>query len=123
MRDLPGREHARVFRARGPVRSTSDGNATRTTAGAKKQLWEASNEFAWKEESEGDRGGLQTAFGLAANGDLVRLDQGRLYCGDAPVLRSSLWVGGLRRGARRIGRSRARVWMAWASLSCLLLLW
>ena len=51
---------------------------------AKKQLWEANNEFAWKVESERDSG-VQTAFGLAANGDLVRLDEDVRYCIDAVV--------------------------------------
>ena len=55
---------------------------------AKKQLWEAGDELVWKAESEGEPGGLQTAFGLAANGDLVRVDDGWLQCGDTPVLRS-----------------------------------
>ena len=54
---------------------------------AKKQLWEAGDELVWKAESEREPVGLQTAFGLAANGDLVRVDEGRLYCGDARVLR------------------------------------
>ena len=54
---------------------------------AKKQLWEASDELVWKAESKGEAGALPTAFGLGANGDLVRLNEGRLYCGDAPVLR------------------------------------
>ena len=55
---------------------------------AKKQLWEAGDELVWQAESEGEPGGLQTAFGLATNGDLVRVDEGRLHRGDALVLRS-----------------------------------
>ena len=55
---------------------------------AKKQLWEAGDELVWKAESEGRTGGLQTAFGLATNGDLVRVDEGRSHCAHAPVLRS-----------------------------------
>ncbi|KNG85755.1 hypothetical protein ANOM_005732 [Aspergillus nomiae NRRL 13137] len=39
---------------------------------AKKQLWEAGNELVWKAESEKEPG-IQTPFGLAANGDLVKL--------------------------------------------------
>ena len=44
----------------------------------------------WKAESEREPGGgLQTAFGLAAIGDLLRVDEGRGCCGDnAPVLLS-----------------------------------
>ena len=48
---------------------------------AKKQLWEAGNELVWKAESEREPG-IQTAFGLAANGDLVKLGEGQLYCTD-----------------------------------------
>jgi hypothetical protein len=69
---------------------------------AKKQLWEAGDEFVWKAESERDPG-AQIDFGLAANGELVKLDEGQLYC-------------------REIGRSGAREWIALAGLSCLLLL-
>ncbi|KAA8645093.1 uncharacterized protein ATNIH1004_009308 [Aspergillus tanneri] len=62
---------------------------------ATKQLWEAVDEFAWKTESE--RGpGAQTSFGLAANGDLVKLDEGQLYCSDAALLHNSLNSGALR---------------------------
>ena len=52
---------------------------------AKKQLWEANNEFTWKAESERDH--IQTAFGLAATGALVKLDE--IYCGDALLLYKS----------------------------------
>lgn len=55
---------------------------------AKKQLWEADNEVAWKAESGGEYGGLSTAYGLAANGDLVRVDDGSVGCGENSVLRS-----------------------------------
>ncbi|KAH8668968.1 hypothetical protein BX600DRAFT_435480 [Xylariales sp. PMI_506] len=49
---------------------------------AKKQLWEASDEFAWKAESQRDPG-IHTSFGLAADGQLVKLDESRLSCTDA----------------------------------------
>ncbi|KAK2785637.1 hypothetical protein FQN52_008324 [Onygenales sp. PD_12] len=39
----------------------------------KKQLWEAADEFVWKAESQRDPR-VQTALGLAANGELVHLD-------------------------------------------------
>ena len=55
---------------------------------AKKQLWEASDEFLWKAESE-KKPGAQTAFGLATNGELVKLDEGQLYCSDAVLLQKS----------------------------------
>lgn len=40
---------------------------------AKKQLWEATDEFAWKETSERESA-IQTTLGLATNGELVRLN-------------------------------------------------
>jgi hypothetical protein len=40
---------------------------------AKKQLWEAPDEFAWMAASERDPA-VETAFALAANGELVKLD-------------------------------------------------
>lgn len=49
---------------------------------SRKQLWEASDEKAWNMESEREPG-LQKTFGLAANGDLVRVDEGQLRRGDA----------------------------------------
>jgi hypothetical protein len=55
---------------------------------AKKQLWEAGDEFVWKAESERDPG-AQTDFGLAANGELVKLDEGQLYCNDGVLLYKS----------------------------------
>jgi hypothetical protein len=42
---------------------------------AKKQLWEARDEFVWK-----------TEIALAANGELVKMDEGQLYCGDSMLL-------------------------------------
>ena len=36
----------------------------------KKQLWEAGDEFMWNAARERERG-VQTAFGLAADGELV----------------------------------------------------
>ena len=49
---------------------------------ARKQLWEAGDEFAWKSERGRDPGAHATAFGLTANGELFRLyDSDRLYCG------------------------------------------
>jgi hypothetical protein len=56
---------------------------------AKKQLWEAGDEFVWKAESEREPG-AQTAFGLAANGELVKLDEGQLHCSDTMLLYKSL---------------------------------
>lgn len=44
---------------------------------ASKQLWEADNEIAWKKALEGR---ASTQFGLAINGDLVRIDKNRDRC-------------------------------------------
>lgn len=52
---------------------------------SKKQLWEAPDELTWMAESERDPG-LRTAYGLAANGDLVRVE-------DGPLLPKSLQFG------------------------------
>lgn len=56
---------------------------------AKKQLWEAGNEFAWKAE-KGEEPETQHAFALAANGELVGLDEGQLYCSRGVLLYKSL---------------------------------
>lgn len=68
---------------------------------AKKQLWEASDEIAWKMESDRDSKhstrtdtteifSSSTVFGLTANGELVRLDleAGQHYCNNDAVLLS-----------------------------------
>ena len=73
---------------------------------AKKQLWEAGDEFMWKTENERDSG-AQTVFGLAANGELVKLDEGQLFCGDAALLYESL-------DARTPSRRTAN-WEEWCS--------
>ncbi|KFY15662.1 hypothetical protein V492_01859 [Pseudogymnoascus sp. VKM F-4246] len=48
---------------------------------AKKRLWEADNEFMWKMENEIDPW-AQTNYGLARNGELVKLDKSDIYCND-----------------------------------------
>jgi hypothetical protein len=45
---------------------------------AQKQLWEASDALLWKTEIERNPS-TRTAFGLAANGELVTLDKGQSY--------------------------------------------
>jgi hypothetical protein len=75
---------------------------------AKKQLWEASDEFAWKVESQREPG-IQTSFGLAADGELVKLDDGRLSCSDA-------WVSDQTLDARTSSRSVAR-WEEWCAVT------
>lgn len=73
---------------------------------AKKQLWEASDEFVWKTESDRDPG-TQTAYGLAANGDLVKMGEGELPCRDEMLLQKSL-------DAKPPSRSTAN-WEDWCS--------
>ena len=73
---------------------------------AKKQLWEADDEFVWKAESEREPR-AQTDFALAANGELVELDKGQLYGSDAVLLYNSL-------DARTPSRSTAN-WEEWCA--------
>ena len=51
---------------------------------ARRPLWEAADEVAWK----GECGRESVAYGLAADGDLVRLDGGRVDCGEQSILGS-----------------------------------
>lgn len=69
---------------------------------AKQHLWEASDEFMWKAESEKEFG-VHSEFGLTASGELVRLEKGRPYCKDAVLLDKSSEV------------SRAAQWEEWCS--------
>ncbi|KAI0129862.1 hypothetical protein BJ170DRAFT_692521 [Xylariales sp. AK1849] len=73
---------------------------------AEKQLWEAVDEFRWKAESEREPG-AQTVFGLAADGELVKLDAGQIYCRDAVLVHEPL-------DARAPTRSTAK-WEEWCS--------
>lgn len=59
---------------------------------AKKQLWEAGDEFVWKAESEREPG-APIDFALAANGELVKLDEGQLSCSDAVLVYKSSDAG------------------------------
>jgi hypothetical protein len=55
---------------------------------SEKQLWEASDEFLWRAANE--RGSwAHNVFGLATNGELVKLDVDRTYCRDALLLHKS----------------------------------
>lgn len=56
---------------------------------AKRQLWEACDEFAWKAESERESG-IQPTLGLATNGELVRLDESQGSGGDVVLLQKYL---------------------------------
>ncbi len=73
---------------------------------AKKQLWEAGDELVWKAEMEREVG-VQTAFGLAANGELVKVDEEHLHCSDMVLLDQSL-------ESRTPSRSTAN-WEEWCS--------
>jgi len=72
----------------------------------RKQLWEAGDEFTWKAESEREPG-AQTDFGLAANGELVKLDEGQSYGCHEVLLHKSL-------GSRTQSRNTAN-WEEWCS--------
>lgn len=73
---------------------------------APKQLWEADNELVWNTERRREPG-VQTTFGLAADGELVNLDDGRLSCNDAWLPYKSL-------DTRMPPRSTAN-WEEWCS--------
>ncbi|KAI1811459.1 hypothetical protein GGS20DRAFT_104326 [Poronia punctata] len=49
---------------------------------AKKQLWEAADEFSWMSEARKEPD-IQVSFAMVADGGIVRLDEGRLSCSDA----------------------------------------
>lgn len=65
---------------------------------ARKQLWEASNEHQWRSECAHD-GNTDSAFGLAANGELVRLNEFYKSKGDASSPNSAInweqWCSGM----------------------------
>ncbi|THW92615.1 hypothetical protein D6D15_03002 [Aureobasidium pullulans] len=46
---------------------------------AKKQLWEAGDKDVWEEVAKRDNG-IHESFALTADGGLVHLDEGQLYC-------------------------------------------
>lgn len=52
---------------------------------AKRQLWEASNEFEWQSVRDKDTN-WEPTFGLAANGDLVELFEDQLFANGSAVL-------------------------------------
>lgn len=54
---------------------------------AKKQLWEARDQFMWKAEIERNPR-AEAEFGLAANGELVELYGGQRHCGEVLLYRS-----------------------------------
>lgn len=72
----------------------------------KKQLWEAGDEFVWKAESEKEPS-VQTAFALAANGELVKLGEGQLHRSETVLLYKSL-------NFETLSRSTAN-WEEWCS--------
>ncbi|KAH7323643.1 hypothetical protein BKA65DRAFT_72282 [Rhexocercosporidium sp. MPI-PUGE-AT-0058] len=72
---------------------------------AKKQLWEAPTSQAWHSETT-DGAQEQTEFGLAADGELVKLQDGQRYCGDATLLYEAL-------GSCRRSSGGTRGWEEW----------
>ena len=58
----------------------------------KKQLWEAADELEWKAAS-GSGPKFQTSFGLAVNGELVKLDEDQIYCRDTVLPQEPLDAG------------------------------
>ncbi|KAI0883133.1 uncharacterized protein GGS22DRAFT_167959 [Annulohypoxylon maeteangense] len=73
---------------------------------AKRQLWEAGDEFVWKAESQREPG-IQVSFGLATDGEIVKIDSGRLSCSDA-------WLEDQSTDANR-RLSSAASWEEWCS--------
>lgn len=73
---------------------------------ARRQLWEAGNESAWGTERHREPPGAQVSFGLTAGGEVVRLDEDRLSCGDA-------WVSPRR--ASDAGTVPSQGWEEWCS--------
>ncbi|KAL9091287.1 MAG: hypothetical protein Q9165_004921 [Trypethelium subeluteriae] len=72
---------------------------------ARKQLWEASDEYVWKAESEREAG-ASIAFGLAATGGLVEVDEGQIHCSDAVLHKS--WD-------ERVPSGNTADWAEWCS--------
>lgn len=73
---------------------------------ARRQLWEAGDESAWRIESHRGAAGAQVSFGLTRGGEVVRLEEGRLSCGDA-------WVSQDRTSDAGTGSSAG--WEEWCS--------
>jgi hypothetical protein len=74
---------------------------------AKKQLWEAEDEFSWLTESKREPG-IQVSFGLAADGEIITLDEGRLSCSDA-------WLSYESTDAAKNPARRTASWEEWCS--------
>ncbi|KAI0545490.1 hypothetical protein F4679DRAFT_561112 [Xylaria curta] len=73
---------------------------------AKKQLWEAGDEFSWKAESQ-RKPGIQVSFGLATDGELIELDESRLSCSDS-------WLSSQSTSPKAPSRSTAN-WEEWCA--------
>lgn len=74
---------------------------------ARRQLWEAGDESTWGLERHKGPHGARVSFGLTASGEVVRLDDGRLSCGDAWVSRS--------RASDTGGTNTSSGWEEWCS--------
>lgn len=73
---------------------------------ARRQLWEAGDEFAWTTESQKEPG-VRTSYGLARDGEIVKVDEGQLSCSDA-------WLSPQYWAAETSTRSTAS-WEDWCS--------
>jgi hypothetical protein len=74
---------------------------------AKKQLWEARDEFSWLEQSQREPS-LKVSFGLAADGEVVKLDDSRLSCSDA-------WLSYQSASDRVQGKAAITRWEEWCA--------
>jgi hypothetical protein len=81
---------------------------------ARRQLWEAAHAQEWQSQSQREPRG-QVSYALAACGEMVKLDQGRLSCRDAwlPYAPSSEEESSPDR-ASTLSRSGGR-WAEWCS--------
>ena len=73
---------------------------------SKKQLWEANDESMWKIEATMELG-VEITFGLASNGELVKLWSDSLHGDDATLLHKSV-------SSRNLPRDTAN-WEEWCS--------
>jgi len=86
---------------------------------AKKALWEARDESGWKVETERGAGKsnmvqMDREFGLATTGDLVRIEEGQVYCGAGQGRIKYEVLGGIRRDGRGDGGNDGN-WEEWCT--------
>lgn len=78
---------------------------------ATKRLWEAGNEAEWRIESQ--KGSNKIAYELAADGEIVRLNQDWLSCSDAWLPYSPPSDDDI--GTRIMSKDSAECWREWSS--------